>query len=200
MAEWRTIPSAALYAASSDGQIKRTAGGRGTAKTTLKQQSNNMGYPMVQIYYGRGMAKRRLVSRLVCEAFNGPPPPGKDQCAHNDGNPKNNSANNLRWASRRENEADKAHHGTLLRGEAAPWSKLDWATVRAMRSEYTGSWGEASKIAAKFGLTMSRTHQILRGTIWAEPEYTPPPAPRSHRLKKKAVEAYYPGVKIVEVK
>jgi hypothetical protein len=45
----------------------------------------------------------KKVHRLVCEAFNGPPPsPGLD-CEHIDENPRNNRPENLRWATRKEN-------------------------------------------------------------------------------------------------
>jgi len=42
------------------------------------------------------------VARLVCEAFNGPPAPGQ-LALHEDENSRNNSSENLRWGTQKEN-------------------------------------------------------------------------------------------------
>jgi len=46
-----------------------------------------------------------LVSRLVCEVFNGPPPFSDYQCDHIDSNPKNNHFSNLQWLSSEDHKA-----------------------------------------------------------------------------------------------
>lgn len=43
------------------------------------------------------------VARLVCEAFNGPPPFPNADCMHDDENPLNNRPENLKWGTRKEN-------------------------------------------------------------------------------------------------
>lgn len=43
------------------------------------------------------------VSRLVCEAFNGPAPEGKNVCMHIDENSRNNQPANLAWGTQKEN-------------------------------------------------------------------------------------------------
>jgi HNH endonuclease len=70
------------------------------------------GYLSIQL----GRARRALVHRLVLEAFVGKAPQGM-QCAHADGNRANNALGNLRWVTRKENEADKLRHGTRLSGD-----------------------------------------------------------------------------------
>lgn len=50
--------------------------------------------------YGR---RTRKVARLVCEAFKGPPPPGRSVCMHADENARNNRPTNLSWGTQREN-------------------------------------------------------------------------------------------------
>jgi hypothetical protein len=50
--------------------------------------------------------------RLVAEAFLEPPPDSTWEVCHNDGDPLNNRAENLRWDSRSENQLDKVRHGT----------------------------------------------------------------------------------------
>jgi hypothetical protein len=76
----------------------------------LRQGRTRGGYLTVSLA-GRSVH----VHRLVLEAFVGPCPAGR-QAAHRDGNKLNNSVGNLRWATPRENNADKLRHGTALFG------------------------------------------------------------------------------------
>lgn len=57
-----------------------------------------------------GIYQQAKVHRVVLIAFAGPPPPGCE-VLHNDGNPANNSAANLRWGTRSENLHDRVRHG-----------------------------------------------------------------------------------------
>lgn len=43
------------------------------------------------------------IARLVCEAWHGPPPPGKPYCLHRDENARNNRQSNLYWGTQKEN-------------------------------------------------------------------------------------------------
>lgn len=43
------------------------------------------------------------VHRLVCEAFNGPPPPGTQCCMHLDEDFRNNRPENLKWGTQKQN-------------------------------------------------------------------------------------------------
>lgn len=43
------------------------------------------------------------VARLVCEAFNGPPPFPRAVCMHIDENARNNAPANLKWGTQKEN-------------------------------------------------------------------------------------------------
>jgi hypothetical protein len=47
--------------------------------------------------------KTYKLARLVCEAFNGPPPEGRDVCMHLDEDSRNNRPSNLAWGTQREN-------------------------------------------------------------------------------------------------
>lgn len=58
-----------------------------------------------------GKRRCKLIHVLVLEAFVGPKPDGKE-CAHFDGNNRNNRLGNLRWATPKENSDDKTRHGT----------------------------------------------------------------------------------------
>lgn len=61
-----------------------------------------------------GVTQRYFVHRLVLSAFIGPRPEGMESC-HNDGNPKNNLINNLRWDTKSANARDRRRHGTDAR-------------------------------------------------------------------------------------
>ena len=67
--------------------------------------------PASNAYLQVKVDSKKLVHRLVLEAFVGPPREG-EECRHLDGNPKNNHLTNLRWGSRRENSLDRTRHGT----------------------------------------------------------------------------------------
>ena len=61
-------------------------------------------YSRVALYsYGRGSDKRLSVHRLVAAAFI-PNPHNKREVNHIDGNPQNNSVENLEWATGSENQ------------------------------------------------------------------------------------------------
>ena len=66
----------------------------------------NSGRPVV----GVGPKGVRLVSRVVCEELNGPPPTSKHEAAHNTPNGCVGglcvNGDHLRWATRKENAAD----------------------------------------------------------------------------------------------
>src|SRR5258708_2409526 len=76
-------------------------------KWRLKSTFLRNGYPCV----GFGHSGREYVHRLVCAAFHGPCPPGKE-CRHLDGNKRNCASGNLAWGTPAENGADRIVHGT----------------------------------------------------------------------------------------
>lgn len=51
----------------------------------------------------RHEGKTYKVSRLVCEAFNGPAPADQNICMHLDENSRNNQPSNLHWGTQKEN-------------------------------------------------------------------------------------------------
>jgi transposase-like protein len=66
--------------------------------------------------------QRAYVHHLVLAALLRPRPAGY-QAAHGDGNKLNNTAANLRWATPKENNADKLRHGTALLGTKNPMGR-----------------------------------------------------------------------------
>lgn len=77
---------------------------------TLAGSPNQSGHLQVGLWVGP-RRHQALIHRLVLMAFVGPPPDGMEAC-HNDGNPTNNSLENLRWDTRSANRYDSVRHGT----------------------------------------------------------------------------------------
>lgn len=91
-----------------DREITTKNGKRYTRRgVALAPRRHTQGYPQVHLS-GRGSVS---IHRLVLEAFIGPCPTGLEAC-HNDGNPENNHAANLRWDTHAGNMQDRLAHGT----------------------------------------------------------------------------------------
>ena len=107
-----------------------------------------------------------LVSRLVCEAVNGPPPTPKHDAAHSCGNGHLScvTKRHLSWKTRAENIADMVGHGTILRGEKSPSAKLTEGDVHRIRS-LKGTTSQ-SQIARRFNVTPHTISDIYAGKTW----------------------------------
>jgi hypothetical protein len=122
---------------------------------------NPDGYPI----FGLCRSGRRTcvkLHRVVCRAFNGPPPQPGLEAAHLDGNRANARATNLVWATHAENMAHKILHGTAVKGEAHPLAKLTADKVRAIVSDPR----VAHEVAAAYGISRHTVSDIRRGIRW----------------------------------
>lgn len=97
---WRPVSGREDYMVSDQGRVARI----------LKPVPDNRGYLNVTLSRREGVLSRRKVHQLVAEAFHGPRPEGAEVC-HNDDNPANNAADNLRYDTHSGNEQDKVDHG-----------------------------------------------------------------------------------------
>lgn len=150
-----------LYTVNSTGIVYSIRSGR-----PLNWWINSSGYPMVKLTNGdRG--KQYRVHRLVCEAFHGPQPRNKPDVAHQDGDRMNPSADNVRWASRKDNALDRIAHGTDHRGEKCPTAKLTSSDVVEIRRR--AKLGEKPKVIARdYPVGRSHVANIIRGSrdLW----------------------------------
>lgn len=117
MENWKIIAEAPDYAISDKGRVKRIVPdwqGKYLGRI-LKPSIQRGGYHLYLLRVG-GKNLYRKAHRLVCEAWNGPPPSPMSHAAHWDGDTGNNTPRNLRWATALENAVDKERHGRVFRG------------------------------------------------------------------------------------
>lgn len=109
-----------------------------------------------------------LAHRWVCEKVCGPPDADDLQCAHSCGNGHLGcvNPNHLRWASIKENCADRDSHGRQFRGEGAPNSILSEGQVLEIQ-RLKGSEETALQVARKFCSSPSTIYDIWKGRTWA---------------------------------
>jgi hypothetical protein len=157
--EYRESPVYSGYLIGSNG----TAIGR--AGHLLKPNGDGAGYLKMVMCLPGNLRKTVRVHRLVCEAFHGPPPSPQHVVAHADGDRQNNRADNLRWATYVENEADKRAHGRTIRGERQGFARLTEQGVRDIRRRVAE--GEPRrKLAAIYGVSKATLQHAITGRTW----------------------------------
>lgn len=162
MSEVRPIPGWPGYAATSDGEI---IGRRGVP---LKPFQRPDGYLNVALFDGVAKVARQ-VHPLVCAAFHGPKSSPDLEDAHADADRANNRPDNLRWATRAENLAERR----ILSGEDHPRALLSLAQVTAIRDRYADAprrryvqRGFRAALAAEFGVGVHVIKDIILGRSW----------------------------------
>lgn len=168
MSEWRIIPSCPVYEASDQGAIRRI--GQIRCKNQHMAKRN---YLSVNLWHNN-VGKMCYVHRLVCEAFHGLAPAARLDAAHGDGDRLNNRPQNLRWATRAENEADKVLHHRSNCGQRNGMAKLTDAQAAELRDrarllpKSTGGAriknGALEPLAAEYGITAGGARLIISGT------------------------------------
>lgn len=153
---WRTVLGWPNYAVSSHGRVR--------GPRTILSPAITRGYCVVTLMRD-GVAKNRKVHSLVMEAFVGPPPFSGAMVAHNDGDQTNNRVSNLRWASAKENQADRTRHGTHIRGSEVRGAKLTERDIPTIRARISAGELYAS-IAQDFAVSVSTISLIKRNVIW----------------------------------
>lgn len=119
------------------------------------------GYQYVNLSHC-GKRRRRLVHHLVLEAFVGPRPPKHEGCHFPDRNRCNNSVNNLRWDTRKNNREDMRVHGTLPNGSTFYAAKLTDVQIDELWKLRTEGFS-GQRLARIFDLTPQQISRILSG-------------------------------------
>lgn len=168
--EWRAITGFSRYRVSNIGRVTNRRGL--VLKPHVKKDSRgaNVEYLRVRLRSDSGVYKNLRIHRLVLLAFVGPPPSEKHVGAHIDGNSRNNWLMNLKWATPKENEKDKAVHGTKVFGTAIPNAKLNPAAVRRIRKLAVDNKLDPSdmlKLVSALGVSRHTIRDVLRGRTWS---------------------------------
>lgn len=116
------------------------------------------GYPSV-VLFKEGKRKRVAVHRLVLETFVGPCPAGAEAC-HENGRRDDPRLVNLRWDTRRANQADRVRHGTSgLYGRRL--NPDEAAQILAERGHIS-----QVQLAKQFGVALATVNHIHTGRNW----------------------------------
>ena len=162
----KKIPGFPNYSITKDGRVWSQYG-RGK---WLNPVIDRDGYLYVFLC-GNGRKCRRSVHRLVLETFVGLRPPGL-VTRHLDGNPANNTLNNVCWGTNGENTQDSIRHGThhasSRRGEKHPNSKLSDQDRRLIFSVYYDGAYTIRELAGHFDVSRTVVGDITRGNRWGQ--------------------------------
>jgi hypothetical protein len=181
--EWRVIDlqdSEHSYLVSSLGRVKRAettihlrngltgrVNARHLPERILAQQTNRTGYRIVSLQLSPRRKWTLAVAPLVCAAFSGPKPSPDMHCAHLNGDRQDNRAENLAWATSGENMAHQTIHGTRIRGESHPLTRVTADDVRRIRRLVAaGPRGIGRKLAAEYGITPTSISDICTRKTW----------------------------------
>ena len=119
-------------------------------------------------YYIRFAGKRHGVCPLICELIYGPRPSEKHESAHSCGNGANGCINpkHLRWATAKENHADKIKHGTTSKGERSNTAKLSAVQVHSIRTIHGMLGKSLGELGRQFGVSKQNIRAIVNRQTW----------------------------------
>lgn len=139
----------------------------------LKQHFNSNGYLRFGANFGEG-EKDYLVHRLVAQYFVPNDDAEKTFVNHKDGDKTNNSADNLEWCTKSENETHAHSIGlktaNVFFGEEHPQHKLTQEQVEYIRANHKPFDKEYGSVAMArlFGVQPQTITDIVHGRSWAK--------------------------------
>lgn len=165
---WKEIPCHKNYQASNFGRIRQVSESARAPAFAVIAQSIVHGYKVANIREN-GRFVQHKVHRLVAMAWLPVPEEGRNLVAHNDGSRDNNRPDNLRWATCKENLADRKVHGTEIRGAKNGRSKLSINQVIEIRRRYKkrDPIDGAAAMAREFGVSDCAIIFAYNGKNWS---------------------------------
>ncbi len=163
--QWCVIWDAPDFMISNFGRVMRIRAIRSARiGGIMKPWLSKDGYRMVSLY-SDGERKGFQLHRLICKAFVGPAPSIYHHVAHNNGDPLDNRPTNLRWATPKENMADREAHGNTMHGTTNHKAKLTEADVHYIRRQRK-TYGVGMNLARRYGVSETTIADIMAGDSW----------------------------------
>lgn len=163
---WVPVKGFPAYQVSDQGRLRRVLSPQGFPRKphVLKLKRDKDGYS-IAVMSVNGIYFYRRMARLVLFAFVGPPTNPNDQASHGNGIPDDDRVSNLRWATPVSNNHDKFRHGTILRGERSPTSKLTERDVRSIRARIADGEGQHA-LSREMKIPVATIHNIVKRHSW----------------------------------
>ena len=168
---WREIPCFDDYFVSSWGRIrsfKEKGNGKLLSQAIRKSEQGKPMYYFVHLLGNNGKYSIKLVHGLVCLAFIGPCPQGKQVC-HWDGDGFNNHLLNLRYDTPKGNGKDVLHYRYSKWRESLINSKqcllIKKAIAKKISELYQSKIMNMPELAKKTGLSVSTVYRYIVGEI-----------------------------------
>lgn len=150
-----------VYKVSDTGFVARTLAGQGARCSVLSFIRHRHGYSMVNLSY-KNIRKRCYVHRIVCEAFHGPAPEGRQKVNHKNGETDDNRPCNLEWCSQKEN-MDHAHY--VLGTVAGRRRTLTLRAAEEIRQAYQDGKKQI-ELSEKYGVSQNQISLVVLGRQW----------------------------------
>jgi len=164
--QWRPVYNFHQYEVSSLGRIRRTVSVTcAKAGQYIEGYVGSRGYKYFNATVD-GRRKTLKFHRLVCEAFHGPAPSSKHVVAHCNGNRLDNRAENLRWATTKENHGDRYAHGTNPAGSRNGRACLCEAQVAEIRRLYSLGGRTTAQLAEQYEVYTTTVQKIIKRETW----------------------------------
>lgn len=161
-----------LYGDPMIGGVLKTS--RGEPRKWLERHASFQGdecleWPFVKFRGGYGSllvgGARTTAHRFMCVLAHGDPPSDTMQAAHSCNNRACCNPRHLRWATVKENHADKLVHGTHARGENNTRARITRAQVLAILRDL--KIHPASEVARRHKVSRSTVTSIQHGCSWS---------------------------------
>lgn len=151
-----TCTDIVMYEVSSEGNVRNLKTGR-----ILKPYYNPQGYAMVDLTSANNdktKRTRKLVHRLVAQAFIPNNDQSKTLINHKDENPRNNSVANLEWCTHKYNANYGTRNERVAKSKSKPILQLDMKTGLIIET-----YPSIKKAGLSTGICRSTIYNVARG-------------------------------------
>lgn len=157
--KYKTITGLSKYQIREDGEIVSNW----SEPKVLAGGTDKDGYRKFVLIDDLGARRYLRRASLVCTAYHGPRPRGKN-VRHLDGSRTNDRPDNLAWGTQAENCADKLLHGTIQRGNNSGTAKITEAQALAVKAMLPK---KTRVISEKLGISKHTINNIRYGNSWS---------------------------------